>query len=714
MHTFTHGQRVRVRAEQPRLSRPLFVGRVGTVAEPNSVDPAFLYVELDATPSAKARTEMFHTDHLEPIAMQTGYHELQLDAIAPSPTNPRKTFDPESLQELADSIREHGVVQPIVVRPWPADVPEPNPEATVAGGMYEIIAGERRWRASRLAGVDTIPAIVRDIPTAQVLEIQIIENLQRRDVTELEEADGYRLMIDQYGYDAAQLAEKVGKSKAYIYGRLKLCDLKPAGREAMQQGAITPSVALLVARIPAESLQARAVREVVDLGLTARAAAARIQALYMLRLCNATWPLDAADLTSAGPCIGCPKNTATDRDQYADVDADVCTDPDCWQEKVAANTAAQAAALVEAGHTVISGDKAREWAPNGVAYYIHNGIVPLDEKEYFNDTATRRERISDVLDDSVARTFIEDVKTGKLAECIARETWWALVQQIREAAITPEDKAAAIERDKLTRAAAEAGEAENRAREAYAARLYGVTRAAYTLAHDATPNIANPTLRNIIIGKLNDDLLAESTIQQYNLPDPRAAYGDTHDEAVQTLRAAYRDRLATMQAPELLNLIADNDCDPEGWPSWEWRAHLEGLREYAAAYGLDPDAIRAELQVSEANTAPGSPDREPCSLESPDTEAPKTVSTPEQAAPAHDSIAAESLDPPEAPAAEKQAAPAATSKRAKPKTKASPAPAKSKAPASNTKTSGRASPAGGKEKTTRTPKRTTEAAEVVA
>lgn len=139
------------------------------------------------------------------------FAEIELQRLAPSPTNPRKTF--ADLDDLAASIREQGVMQPILVRLWPDDYP--TPEGRDDRPAYEIVAGERRYRAAQLAGLDSIPALVRPLNTRQVLEAQIVENLQRRDVTELEEAEGYQLMMRDHGYTADQLAEKVGKSRSY-------------------------------------------------------------------------------------------------------------------------------------------------------------------------------------------------------------------------------------------------------------------------------------------------------------------------------------------------------------------------------------------------------------------------------------------------------------------------------------------------------------------
>jgi len=138
----------------------------------------------------------------------TAVRELPLEKVVPNPSQPRMTWHEETLQELAASIKEHGVLQPILVRP--------------SGDQYEIIAGERRWRSSKIAGKETIPAIVERFDDATALEIALIENLQREDLSPLDEAVIYKKMTDELGYSIRQLAGKLGKDKGYVENRLRL------------------------------------------------------------------------------------------------------------------------------------------------------------------------------------------------------------------------------------------------------------------------------------------------------------------------------------------------------------------------------------------------------------------------------------------------------------------------------------------------------------
>jgi ParB family chromosome partitioning protein len=148
----------------------------------------------------------------------TGVKMVAIDRIEPNPENLRLAFDEATLEELAASIREHGVLQPILVRPLDEN-------------RFQLIAGERRWRASRLAGRPTIPALVEDIDDSTALEISIIENLQREDISPLDEAVMYDRMIKEHGYSIRRLADKLGKDKGYLENRLRLADAPEEVRE---------------------------------------------------------------------------------------------------------------------------------------------------------------------------------------------------------------------------------------------------------------------------------------------------------------------------------------------------------------------------------------------------------------------------------------------------------------------------------------------------
>lgn len=152
--------------------------------------------------------------------------QLRLSEIEPNRDQPRKDFDPAALQELSDSIRTHGVLQPLLVRPMP-------------GGGYQIVAGERRWRASRMAGLETVPAVVRELSDSDAMQLALIENLQREDLNPVEEALGYRALIDEFGFTQETVAEKVGKSRPAVTNALRLLGLGDDLLKLVRQGEIS-------------------------------------------------------------------------------------------------------------------------------------------------------------------------------------------------------------------------------------------------------------------------------------------------------------------------------------------------------------------------------------------------------------------------------------------------------------------------------------------
>ncbi len=173
----------------------------------------------------------------------TTMQSIPIVELKPSPTNPRKHFDPDKLRELAASLTAVGVIEPLVVRV----APKKNPGT--AG--FEIVAGERRYRAAKLAGLAEVPAVVKDLTDVQVIELQLIENLQRDDLTPLEEGRGYRALIDSdpKKHSAESIAARIGKSPKYVWDRMKLLDLAPPAMKLLESGRISAGHGILIARL---------------------------------------------------------------------------------------------------------------------------------------------------------------------------------------------------------------------------------------------------------------------------------------------------------------------------------------------------------------------------------------------------------------------------------------------------------------------------------
>lgn len=190
---------------------------------------------------------------IESRATHAQIREVPTNRILPNPAQPRLSYEEESLVELADSIREHGVLQPILVRP--------------VGSQFELIAGERRWRASRMAQRDSIPAIVVEFDDETALEVSIIENLQREDVSPLEEAAMFRKMTD-LGYSLRQLAQKIGKDKGYVENRIRLAEAPPEIRELVSLRKDTLSHAYELMKVKDERTRRRLAKKVAAGELT--------------------------------------------------------------------------------------------------------------------------------------------------------------------------------------------------------------------------------------------------------------------------------------------------------------------------------------------------------------------------------------------------------------------------------------------------------------
>ena len=184
-------------------------------------------------------------------------HSLPIQRVEPNPLQPRKDFDEEELAQLAESIREHGIIQPLAVR-------------AAGDGYYQIIAGERRWRAARLAGLAEVPVLILEANDRTVMELALIENLQRQDLNPIEEAGGYRTLMEEYGLTQEETAARVGKSRPAVTNSLRLLSLPQELQEMLIAGTLTPGHARAILSLRSESLQQKAAQKVAALHLSVR------------------------------------------------------------------------------------------------------------------------------------------------------------------------------------------------------------------------------------------------------------------------------------------------------------------------------------------------------------------------------------------------------------------------------------------------------------
>jgi ParB family chromosome partitioning protein len=284
------------------------------------------------------------------VINSTEYRNLPLSLLNESATNPRRTFEEMALKELADSIRSQGVLSPLLVRP-------------LTENGFEIIAGARRYRAAQIAEQSTVPVRIVNLSDAAALEAQLVENLIRAEIHPMEEAQGFRALLDldDPKYSVEQIAAKVGKTPAFVAQRLKLSDLAPAAVEAFYADSIGVGHALLLAKLPADQ-QEQALKacfkEVYNGGekptrvlLPVRNLQFWIATNVLLILKDAPFnKRDAQLVPTAGSCADCPKRTGHNKLLFGDdlgKQGDQCTDPTCYQVKVDAHVAKAIAARPE-------------------------------------------------------------------------------------------------------------------------------------------------------------------------------------------------------------------------------------------------------------------------------------------------------------------------------------------------------------------------------
>jgi len=296
--------------------------------------------------------------------------DIALSRIQESKTNPRRQFDETKLAELADNIRLHGVLQPVLVRAMPEGEP----------GFYELVAGARRYRASKLAKRETIPATIRELSDTQCLELQLVENLQRADVHELDEARGYAalMQLQPETYTVETLAEKIGRSEKYVYARLRLTHLVDEVQQAFYSGKLTVAHAFEIARLtpgdqrralaecfPHHRTAAALLKDKKAEAVTVRELRAWIEREIHLDLTNA--PFDTQDESlhpAAGSCLRCPKRTGANPLLFPEAvgqKKSICTDRQCYRAKVEALVQSRVKPLEEAGEKPLRVSQAPAW-----------------------------------------------------------------------------------------------------------------------------------------------------------------------------------------------------------------------------------------------------------------------------------------------------------------------------------------------------------------
>ena len=529
------------------------------------------------------------------------FAHIPLAKIVASLTNPRKSFDPTRLAELAESIKASGVHQPVLVRPLPAhrleDTAHLDPRPT-----YELVSGERRYRASLQAGQSTIPAMVRALTDAQAEEIQLVENLQREDLSPLEEAEGYDHLMHRQQADAQadeqpamtvdELAAKIGKSRSYVYARLKLLALGTEGRQALREGKLDASRALLIARIPDTKLQAAALGNAFDYAgdaLSYRELAHLIETQYMQRLSAAPFKItDATLLPEAGSCKACPKRTGADPDLFADIKgADICTDPPCFKRKQQAHTDAQFKAARDNGATIIEGREAKAIMPSSWDHRVE-GYLRLDHPADSPSGKPLRALIGKQLEKAgITPTLVcNPHKEGELVAVVDHETARQML-----AAKGYEDQASKIAEKAQQSEKAAAEQAHKKATERFEAewrlRLMARTWQAIEALDETTMVINDHLMRHLALRQLNNinQDRAKRLCKLLNLGKVAPAQ-------------AVKDWVQEHPDPEraLALVLMNDEVEHQPWLKKEPAEENKAVFLLATDHGVDPEAVKAEVK----------------------------------------------------------------------------------------------------------------------
>ena len=556
---------------------------------------------LKTAPARKAKTIV-----VDELVDGPVYGSTRRADIRPNYTN-RKRFDEVKLQKLAANIKEVGIIQPILIRPV-----TPTAEAREP---FEIVAGERRWRAAGIAALDVVSTITRNLTDSQAREIQILENLQREDPHPMEEAEGFQELMLQAGYTADQLVVKLEVSRSYIYARLKLCALTTEVREKFLDKVIDASTALLLARIPVPALQLKAFKEITapwqgtGEAMSYRRAVVHIQSNYTMDLTRAKFKLaDAVLLPLAGACTKCPKKTGNQPEIFKDIkSADVCTDPACYAEKRLAHDALAIVAASKGGIPVYDGEKGAslqryntherrsEFVPQHAALWVFDRNAPSTKNG--GNTSDYLDRglipepvfyVKDDHDDLIPFYHREPIQ--KLLEdagaCETVEAHAARMADIREMAAkkeaaenTPANVA------KMAKEREEVATQEKKAEqdEAYRIELYKRLRAR------GANGFSLASLREI----------TKLVLIDRDLPDEALAGVYTFDTSSTENIHAYIDQAGLPDVQLLLvDLLLGDSLITNGWDDEDLENQQAAIHAMARHEGIEPDEVRLQLEMA--------------------------------------------------------------------------------------------------------------------
>jgi ParB/RepB/Spo0J family partition protein len=352
-------------------------------------------------------------------AATPGESDAPIHELAPSRTN-RMVREDENLLAMAATMKVVGLLQPILVRRLPpARLHDTFENADTRRAAYEIIAGERRWVAAKIAGLKRVPILLKEADDSSALVMQLIENLHRQDLNPLEEARGVQRLLADHGYTRDDAAEALHKSRSHVFESLRLLNLCPEAQAAIEAGMLKRSVALLVAQRPTMAMQAEYTKRVLTEGpgntpLSYRSALDLARRNYMTDLAQAPFALADAQLCpAAGACTTCPKRTGANPELWDKSGADVCTDTACFAGKKDAHFERMRRKAAERGQTVITGREAREIMPTEGGSPA--GYLLLDKPSQGSDAPLRQVLGQDI---PTGKVVLIETPSGAMVEAV--------------------------------------------------------------------------------------------------------------------------------------------------------------------------------------------------------------------------------------------------------------------------------------------------------
>lgn len=513
--------------------------------------------------------------------------------IVESPFNPRRTYNEAALEALADTMRPpHGsVLQAVVVRP------NPHPEIKNFGSddpiEYELVFGHRRRRAAMLAGLTEIPIDVREMTDEEVKRAQLIENIGREDVHPIEEAEGFQRLMQDHGVTADQITADTGKSRSYVYGRLKLLAACQSVRDACLRGDIGSEVALLLARLPSIKVQEHALKAIasqhIDMKDGGKQSYRRIRELlvdkYTLYLSTAIFDTTDVTLLTDTPsanCLDCPYRSGN-APEFEDIthdrnaggytrkgNTDICTQPECFERKKKTHLQREAAKLEAQGKTVLDGNQAKQAID--VHGHLKGGYIPL---------ANVKAELKKAKGNGVTVLSIQDPRSGKVVEAVKRADM-AQAGLLKEDVASKQDTPSAFSRFRDARTQEEADALTEKNKDLLK-RVVATVRGQPRQAIDL----------RMIVQRFAEDTVSH---EEDNLLEELGLYdSDDVQEHIDTMTA---DELAEW----LLCAVLCFDINAYTWGSDSGKA--EALHKIAAEYGVltataetmhpEPTAARAQ------------------------------------------------------------------------------------------------------------------------